>query len=85
MKKSVVLSLLLLMCIGIGAQRVQKMSHDIRLLVDQTTSQVLRTPSVKQHETVRAMIRFNGSAEAVMGEYGCNTVAKLSHTLATFT
>ena len=67
MKKSVVLSLLLLMCIGIGAQRVQKMSHDIRLLVDQRTSQVLRTPSAKLHETVRAMIRFNGSAEAEIG------------------
>ena len=77
MKKSVVLSLLLLMCIGIGAQRVQKMSHDIRLLVDQTTSQVLRTPSVKQHETVRAMIRFNGSAEAVMGEYGCKAITHI--------
>ena len=77
MKKSVVLSLLLLMCIGIGAQQVQKMSHDIRLLVDQTTSQVLRTPNVKQHETVRAMIRFNGSAEAVMGEYGCKAITHI--------
>ena len=77
MKKSVVLSLLLLMCIGIGAQRVQKMSHDIRLLVNQTTSQVRRAPSAKQHEMVRAMIRFNGSAEAVMGEYGCRAITHI--------
>ena len=77
MKKSVVLSLLLLMCISIGAQRVQKMSHDISQLVNQTTSQVRRTPSVKQHETVRAMIRFNGSAEAVMGEYGCKAITHI--------
>jgi len=77
MKKSVVLSLLLLMCIGIGAQRVQKMSHDIRQLVNQTTSQVRRTPDVKQHETVRAMIRFKDSAEAVMGEYGCKAITHI--------
>ena len=74
MKKSAVLSLLLLMCIVVGAQRVQKMSHDIRQLVNQTTSQVRRTPGVKQHETVRAMIRFKDSAEAVMDEYGCKAV-----------
>ena len=77
MRKFIVLSILSLVCIGIGAQRVQKMSHHIRLLVDQTTSQVLRTPSVKQHETVRAMIRFNGSAEAVMGEYGCKAITHI--------
>ena len=46
MKKSVILSLLLLMCIGIGAQRVQKMSHDIRLLVNQTSSQMRRAPAL---------------------------------------
>ena len=74
MKKSAVLSLLLLMCIGVGAQRVQKMSYDIRQLVNQTISQVRRTPGVKQHETVRAMIRFKDSAEAVMDEYGCKAV-----------
>ena len=77
MKKSVVLCLLLLMCIGIGAQRVQKMSHDIRQLVNQTTSQVRRTSGVKQHETVRAMIRFNGNAETVMGEYGCKPITHI--------
>lgn len=77
MKKSVVLSLLLLMCIGIGAQRVQKMSHDIRQLVNQTSSQMRRAPSAKQHEMVRAMIRFNGSAEAVMGEYGCRAITHI--------
>ena len=77
MKKSVVISLLLLMCIGIEAQRVQKMSHDIRQLVNQTTSQMRRAPSAKQHETVRAMIRFNGSAEAVMGEYGCRAITHI--------
>ena len=77
MKKSVVLSLLLLMCIGIGAQRVQKMSHDIRQLVNQTASQMRRTTSVRQQETVRAMIRFNGSAEAVMGEYGCKAITHI--------
>ena len=74
MKKSAVLSLLLLMCIGVGAQRVQKMSYDIRQLVNQTISQVRRTPDVKQHETVRAMIRFKDCAEAVMDEYGCKAV-----------
>jgi subtilisin family serine protease len=77
MKKSVVLSLLLLMCIGIGAQRVQKMSHDIRQLVNQTTSQVRRTSGVRQHETVRTMIRFNGNAETVMGEYGCKPITHI--------
>ena len=74
MKKSVVLSLLLLMCIGIGAQRVQKMSHDIRQLVNQTTSQMRRTSGAKQHEMVRAMIRFSDNAEGVMGEYGCKAI-----------
>ena len=77
MKKSVVVSLLLLMCIDIGAQGVQKMSHDILQLVDQTTSQVRRTSGVGQHEMVRAMIRFNGNAEAVIGEYGCKAITHI--------
>ena len=77
MKKSVVVSLLLLMCIDIGAQGVQKMSHDILQLVDQTTSQVRRTSGVGQHKMVRAMIRFNGNAEAVIGEYGCKAITHI--------
>ena len=77
MKKSLVVSLLLLMCIGIGAQGVQKMSHDIRQLVSQTTSQIRRTSGVGQHEMVRAMIRFNGNAEAVIGEYGCKAITHI--------
>ena len=77
MKKSVVVSLLLLMCIGIGAQGVLKMSHDIRQLVDQTTSQVRRTSGVGQHDMVRAMIRFNDNAEAVIGEYGCKAITHI--------
>ena len=77
MKKSVVVSLLLLMCIDIGAQGVQKMSHDIRQLVSQTTSQIRRTSGVGQHEMVRAMIRFNGNAEAVIGEYGCKAITHI--------
>ena len=77
MRKFIVLSILSLMCIGIGAQRVQKMSRDIRQLVNQTTSQGHRASSAKQHETVRAMIRFNGSAEAVMGEYGCKAITHI--------
>ena len=60
MKKPVVLSLLLLMCIGIGAQRVQKMSHDIRRLVNQTNSQVRRAPGAKQHEMVRVENHMGG-------------------------
>lgn len=59
------------------AQYVQKMSHDIRRLVNQTTSQVRRAPGVKQHETVRAMIRFNGNAETVMGEYSCKAITHI--------
>ena len=35
MKKSVVLSLLLSVCIGVNAQIAQKMSYDIRKLVNQ--------------------------------------------------
>lgn len=77
MKKSVVLSLLLLMSIGTWAQGIQKMSRDIRQLVNQATSQMRRTPSAKQHDVVRAMIRFNGSAEAVMGEYGCKAITHI--------
>ena len=77
MKKTLVLSLLLLMCIGMGAQQGQKMSHDIRQLVNRTTSLVRRTTSVKQHETMRAMIRCAGNAEAVMGEYGCKAITHI--------
>ena len=77
MKRSVVVSLLLLICIAIGAQGVQKMSHDIRQLVSQTTSQVRRTSGVEQHEMVRAMIRFSGNAEAVMSEYGCKAITHI--------
>lgn len=67
------------MCIGIGAQRVQKMSHDIRQLVNETTSQVRRAPSVRQHETVRAMIRFSGDAEGAMGQYGCKAITQIGN------
>ena len=77
MRRSVVLSLLFLICIGMDAQCIQKMSHDIRRLVNQTTSQMRRTSGIKQHETVRAMIRFNGSAETVMGEYGCKAITQI--------
>lgn len=77
MKKSVVVSLLLLMCICIWAQGVQKMSHDIRQLANQSTSQVRRTSGVEQHEMVRAMIRFSGNAEAVMDEYGCKAITHI--------
>ena len=72
-----IFSFLFLICIGMDAQRVQKMSHDIRQLVNQTTLQGRRAPGVKQHETVRAMIRFNGNAEAVMGEYGCKAITHI--------
>ena len=77
MKKSVALSFFLLMCIGTWAQSVQKMSHDIRQLVNQTTSQVHRRSGVKQQETVRAMIRFSGNAETVMDEYGCKAITQI--------
>ena len=77
MKRSIVFILSLLICIGMDAQRVQKMSHDIRRLVNQTASQVRRAPGVRQHETVRAMIRFSGNAEAVMGEYGCKAITRI--------
>ena len=77
MKRSVVVSLLLLICIAIWAQGVQKMSHDIRQLVSQTTSQVRRTSGVEHHEMVRAMIRFSGNAEAVMSEYGCKAITQI--------
>ena len=77
MKRSVVFILSLLIGIGMDAQRVEKMSHDIRRLVNQTVSQVRRAPGVRQHETVRAMIRFNGNAETVMGEYGCKAITQI--------
>ena len=77
MKRSVVLSLLLLIGIGMNAQRVEKLSHDIRRLVDQTTSQVRRAPGAGQHETVRAMIRFSGNAATVMDEYGCKAITQI--------
>ena len=53
------------------------MSHDIRQLVNQTTSQVRRTSGVEQHEMVRAMIRFSGNAEAVMDENGCKAITHI--------
>ena len=77
MKKTVALSFFLLMCISTWAQSVQKMSHDIRQLVNQTTSQVHRRSGVKQQETVRAMIRFSGNAETVMDEYGCKAITHI--------
>ena len=77
MKRSIVFILSLLICIGAWGQRVEKMSHDIRRLVNQTASQVRRAPGVEQHETVRAMIRFNGNAEAVMGKYSCKAITQI--------
>lgn len=63
---------------GIGAQRVHKMSHDIRQLVNQTTSLVRRAPDARL-QTVRAMIRFSGDAEAVMSEYGCKVITQIGN------
>ena len=78
MKKVVILSILLQMCIGTLAQSVQKMSHDIHRLMNSTTSQVVsRTSSIEQQETVRAMIRFSGNAETVMDEYGCKAITHI--------
>ena len=77
MRKLIVLSILSLVCIGLWAQGVQKMSRDIRQLVNQTTSQGHRASSVKLPETVRAMIRFNGDAEAVMDQYHCKAITNI--------
>ena len=77
MKKYVISGILMLMCIGLWAQGVQKMSRDIRQLVNQTTSQGHRASSVKLPETVRAMIRFNGDAEAVMDQYHCKAITHI--------
>lgn len=77
MKKLVVLSVLVLMCLGTWAQGVQKLSRDIRQLINQTTLQEHRAQGEKQHETVRAMIRFNGNAETVMAEYGCKAITSI--------
>jgi subtilisin family serine protease len=74
MKKYLVLSILSLMCIGTGAQGVQKMSRDIRQLV---TSQERRVQGTKQPETVRAMIRFSSNAEAVMAQYHCKAITHI--------
>ena len=59
MKKLVVLSVLVLMCLGTWAQGVQKLSRDIRQLINQTTLQEHRAQGEKQHETVRE--RASGS------------------------
>ena len=77
MKKSVVLSLLLSVCIGVNAQNTQKMSYDIRKLVNQKAMLApSRSKNIRQ-DVVRAMIRFNGDAETVMGLYGCKSITNI--------
>ena len=77
MKKSVVLSFLLSVCIGVNAQIAQKMSYDIRKLVNQKAMLApSRSKNIRQ-DVVRAMIRFNGDAETVMGIYGCKSITNI--------
>ena len=77
MKKSVVLSFLLSVCIGVNAQIAQKMSYDIRKLVNQKAMLApSRSKNIRQ-DVVRAMIRFNGDAETVMGLYGCKSITNI--------
>lgn len=76
--KRIFLTALTVMCfMTMSAQGVHKMSHDIRRLLYLTTEGVSRSPGIRQHKTVRAMIRFIGNAEAVMSEYGCKAITHI--------
>ena len=77
MKKSAVSVILLLMCLSTWAQGGRKLSYDIQKTINETTLQTHRSASDKQHETVRAMIRFKGDAEAVIADYGCKVITQI--------
>ena len=72
-------SILLLVCLSLWAQDGRKMSRDIRELVKQVNVQGHRTQGVDVKETVRAMVKCTGTAEAVMDDYGCQVVSRIGN------
>ena len=78
MKKRIcIVSIALLACISMWAQGGRKLSHDIRQLVNQPALPIHKAPGAANNKRVRAMIRLSGSAEAVMGEYGCKAITHI--------
>lgn len=79
MKKILCVIILLITCLCADSQNSQKMSHDIRQLVEQTTSGLYHTRSGNQHEAVRAMIRFHNATDisTITDDYGCKVITRI--------